>query len=61
VLQPLRENISPDVRIIGAGIAGMSVAYDVAQTGKKIAVLDDGTIGSGTTDRTILTKPNESL
>ena len=49
---PLSENLSTDVVIVGAGIAGMSVAYHVAQAGKKVVVIDDGGIGGGITSRT---------
>lgn len=49
---PLTERISADVCIVGAGIAGMSTAYLLAQEGKKVAVVDDGLIGGGMTGRT---------
>ena len=51
-LDPLRENISTDVCIVGAGISGLSIAYTLARAGRKIAVLDDGFIGRGMTART---------
>ena len=51
-LCPLRENLSTDVCIVGAGIAGLSVAYEIARTGSSIVVLDDGAIGRGMTGRT---------
>jgi glycine/D-amino acid oxidase-like deaminating enzyme len=41
-----------DVCIIGAGIAGLSVAYLLAKAGKSVLVLDEGPIGSGQTGRT---------
>jgi glycine/D-amino acid oxidase-like deaminating enzyme/nitrite reductase/ring-hydroxylating ferredoxin subunit len=43
---------STDVCVIGAGIAGLSVAYHLAREGKKVVVLDDGPIGGGETGRT---------
>jgi glycine/D-amino acid oxidase-like deaminating enzyme len=49
---PLSENISVDVCIVGAGIAGMSTAYMLAREGKSVAVLDDGAVGSGETGHT---------
>lgn len=41
-----------DVCIVGAGIAGMSVAYSLARVGKSVVVIDDGPIGGGETSRT---------
>lgn len=41
-----------DVCIVGAGIAGMSVAYLLAREGKSVIVLDHGGVGSGETGRT---------
>src|ERR1051325_3398719 len=51
-LNPLRENTSADVCIVGAGIAGLSVAYTLSRSGQKVVVLDDGIIGRGMTART---------
>ncbi|MCA1660542.1 MAG: FAD-binding oxidoreductase, partial [Verrucomicrobiaceae bacterium] len=51
-LHPLRENSSADVCIVGAGIAGLSVAYELSHAGQKVIVLDDGAIGRGMTART---------
>jgi glycine/D-amino acid oxidase-like deaminating enzyme len=41
-----------DVVIIGSGIAGMSVAWELAKAGKDVVVLDRGPIGKGMTSRT---------
>ncbi|RUV58572.1 FAD-dependent oxidoreductase [Mesorhizobium sp. M5C.F.Ca.IN.020.29.1.1] len=41
-----------DVVVVGSGIAGLSVAYELAVAGQKVAVLDRGRIGSGMTART---------
>ena len=41
----LQENIRTDVCIIGAGIAGLTTAYLLAQEGRSVVVLDDGPIG----------------
>lgn len=49
---PLKENLEADVVILGGGIAGLSVAYCLAQTGKKVVLVEDGFIGSGETGRT---------
>src|SRR5215213_6068822 len=41
-----------DVVVIGAGIAGLSVAYELARAGRSVVVLDRGPIGGGMTART---------
>lgn len=46
------EGLAPDVCVIGAGIAGLSVAYGLAEGGVSVVVIDDGAIGSGETGRT---------
>lgn len=48
----LERSGSTDVCVVGAGIAGLSVAYHLAREGKKVVVLDDGPIGGGETGRT---------
>ncbi len=50
--EKLNKNISVDVVIVGGGIAGLSIAYILSKTGKRVAVLDDGYIGSGETGHT---------
>lgn len=49
---PLDGNITVDVVIVGAGIAGVTTAYLLARAGKSVAVLEDGNVGSGETGRT---------
>ena len=49
---PLGQDISVDTVVIGAGIAGLSTAYELASQGQKVAVLDRGKIGMGMTART---------
>jgi glycine/D-amino acid oxidase-like deaminating enzyme/nitrite reductase/ring-hydroxylating ferredoxin subunit len=41
-----------DVCVVGAGMAGMSVAYQMVREGKRVIVLDDGPIAGGETSRT---------
>jgi glycine/D-amino acid oxidase-like deaminating enzyme/nitrite reductase/ring-hydroxylating ferredoxin subunit len=48
----LDRNISVDVVIVGGGISGMTTAYLLSKEGKKVALVDDGNIGSGETGRT---------
>jgi glycine/D-amino acid oxidase-like deaminating enzyme len=48
----LAQNISVDVAIIGAGIAGITTAYLLSRSGKSVAIVEDGYIGSGETGRT---------
>jgi sarcosine oxidase subunit beta len=43
----LKMNDSYDVVIIGAGIMGSSSAYQLALSGRKVALIDKGTIGGG--------------
>jgi glycine/D-amino acid oxidase-like deaminating enzyme/nitrite reductase/ring-hydroxylating ferredoxin subunit len=50
--EKLQENISTDVVVVGGGIAGLTVAYTLLQSGKKVIVVEDGHIGSGETGRT---------
>ncbi|HEY9066882.1 MAG TPA: FAD-dependent oxidoreductase [Burkholderiaceae bacterium] len=48
----LTSDAAADVCVVGAGIAGLSVAYHLARVGKSVIVVDDGAIGSGETGRT---------
>jgi glycine/D-amino acid oxidase-like deaminating enzyme/nitrite reductase/ring-hydroxylating ferredoxin subunit len=41
-----------DVCIVGAGIAGLSIAYMLTRAGKSVAVLDDGPLAHGMTSMT---------
>jgi glycine/D-amino acid oxidase-like deaminating enzyme/nitrite reductase/ring-hydroxylating ferredoxin subunit len=49
---PLAENLSADVCVVGAGIAGLTTAYLLAAEGRSVVVLDDGPIAGGETSRT---------
>ena len=48
----LTENVTADVCVIGAGIAGLTTAYLLMQSGLTVVVLDRGEIASGETGRT---------
>ncbi len=49
---PLTRNLQTQVCIVGAGIAGMSTAYELAKAGKRVVVLDDNAVGGGETGQT---------
>ena len=49
---PLTEDLRVDACIVGAGIAGMSIAYLLTRAGKSVAVLDDGPLANGMTSMT---------
>ena len=49
---PLRGSKECDIVIIGAGIAGISTAYELAIEGSRVMVLDRGKIAGGITART---------
>ena len=44
---PLDNDDEADVCIVGAGIAGLTTAYQLTHAGKSVIVLDDGKIASG--------------
>lgn len=48
----LARDATADVVVVGAGIAGLSVAYNVAKAGKKVIVLESRSVGAGQTGKT---------
>lgn len=48
----LHENLTCDVCVVGAGIAGLTTAYLLAKEGKRVIVLESKSIGGGETSRT---------
>jgi glycine/D-amino acid oxidase-like deaminating enzyme len=50
--KPLVQSGPADVVIVGAGMAGLSVAYEAQRQGRKVTVIDRGPIASGMTART---------
>lgn len=50
--KPLTENVTADICIIGAGIAGVTAAYLLGREGRDVVLIDDGPVGGGMTGRT---------
>lgn len=48
----LSADMHAEVCVIGAGIAGITVAYELARQGRSVIVLDDGQVAGGETSRT---------
>ncbi|NUP70652.1 MAG: FAD-dependent oxidoreductase [Gemmatimonadaceae bacterium] len=48
----LKKHVTTDVCVVGAGIAGLSVAYQLARAGKRVVVVEKAEIGSGETGHT---------
>jgi glycine/D-amino acid oxidase-like deaminating enzyme len=49
---PLTGDITVDVAVVGAGVAGLSGASEVARTGRSVALLDAGAMAAGVTGGT---------
>jgi glycine/D-amino acid oxidase-like deaminating enzyme/nitrite reductase/ring-hydroxylating ferredoxin subunit len=49
---PLRQDITTEVCVIGAGIAGVTTAYLAARENRQVVLVDDGPVASGMTGRT---------
>ena len=49
---PVATNCEVDVVVVGAGIAGITTAFMLAEAGRSVAVVDMGTIGRGQTAQT---------
>jgi glycine/D-amino acid oxidase-like deaminating enzyme/nitrite reductase/ring-hydroxylating ferredoxin subunit len=48
----LTDYVTTDVLVIGSGIAGLSCAYELIRSGRKVVAVDRGSIGGGMTART---------
>ena len=48
----LDANVTADVCVVGAGIAGLTVAYTLARAGRRVVVLDHAQVASGESGRT---------
>ena len=49
---PLGSDLSVEIVVVGAGIAGLSTAYELMLRGHEVAVVDRGAIAGGMTSRT---------
>lgn len=49
---PLATDAQCDVVVVGGGISGLSIAYELAAHGRSVIVIDRGRIGAGMTART---------
>lgn len=49
---PLDASVDADACVVGAGLAGLTTAYELARAGKRVVVIDDGPIGQGMTAMT---------
>lgn len=52
VYKTLANDTITDVLIIGGGIAGLTTAYCLSKSGRKVVLLEDGYLGSGESGRT---------
>src|SRR4051812_12008033 len=50
--EPLAQDVRADVCVVGAGIAGLSTAYELAKRGRSVVVLDARRVGGGETSYT---------
>ena len=50
--RPLNKDYNCDVVVVGAGITGLSVAYELVAKGLSVVILDRGSIAGGMTSRT---------
>ena len=46
---PLDRDVEADVVVIGAGIAGLSAAWELSRTGRSVVVLEAHRVASGVT------------
>ncbi|MET0594447.1 MAG: FAD-dependent oxidoreductase [Polyangiaceae bacterium] len=49
---PLDHDVTADVCVVGAGMAGLSVGYNLARFGRRVVVIDAADVGSGQTAQT---------
>ena len=56
----LERDLVTDVCVVGAGIAGLSIAYTLAKSGRQVTVVDDGPLAGGMTSVTTAHLSTES-
>ncbi len=52
LFSPLSRDIETDVVIVGGGMSGVSIAYEMTNRGYSVVLIEDGSLGSGETGRT---------
>ena len=50
--QPLKEDLTAEVVVVGGGIAGLTTAYLLSKEGRDVVLLEDGELASGESGRT---------
>ena len=50
--RPLSSDLKVETLVVGAGIAGLSTAYELVLRGQEVAVVDRGSVAGGMTART---------
>ena len=48
---PLRSDLNVDIAIVGAGLSGMGAAWALRDSGLRVAVIEERTVGSGASGR----------
>src|ERR1041385_9059859 len=49
---PLAQDLTTDICVVGGGLAGVTTAYLLARERKNVVLIDDGPLGGGMTGRT---------
>ena len=50
--QPLKEDLTAEIVVVGGGIAGLTTAYLLTKEGRDVVLLEDGELASGESGRT---------
>lgn len=57
--EPVRDDATADVCVVGGGIAGLTTAYLLGREGLRVLLVDDGPLAAGETERTTAHLSNE--